>query len=91
MEKTIIQPVVKDIYNKKSKRRLDGKVVSNAMQSTVIVKVDRVKIHPRYKKRYTTSKKYACDCKGIDLKVGEKVVIEETRPISKTKKWKIVK
>ncbi|MBU2575511.1 30S ribosomal protein S17 [Patescibacteria group bacterium] len=80
MEKTTIQ----------NKRRLDGKVVSTSMQNTAVVRVDRVNVHPRYKKRYTTSKKYACECKGIGLKVGDNATIEETRPISKTKRWRIV-
>lgn len=75
---------------KKNKRRFQGNVKSTAMQSTVVVQVDRVKVHPRYKKRYTISKKYACDYKKDDLKIGDKVVIEECKPISRTKKWKII-
>jgi len=74
----------------KNKRRLTGEVKSTAMQSTVVVRVDRVKVHPRYKKRYTVSKKYSCDYRKDDLKIGDKVIIEETRPISKNKKWRIV-
>lgn len=75
---------------KNNKRRFTGIVTSTSMQSTVMVKVDRVKIHPRYRKRYTVSKKYACDYRKNDIALGDKVVIEETRPISRTKKWKIV-
>ncbi|OIO48163.1 MAG: 30S ribosomal protein S17 [Parcubacteria group bacterium CG_4_9_14_0_2_um_filter_41_8] len=75
---------------KNNKRRFTGIVASIAMQNTVSVRVDRVKIHPRYRKRYRVSKKYACDYRKNDVALGDKVVIEETRPISRTKKWKIV-
>jgi small subunit ribosomal protein S17 len=75
---------------KKIKRRFQGVVVSTAMQSTVMVRIDRVKIHPRYRKRYTVSKRYACDYRGDDLNIGDKVTIEEIRPISKTKRWRVI-
>ncbi|MAG28711.1 30S ribosomal protein S17 [bacterium] len=74
----------------KIKRHFQGQVVSTAMQNTVMVKVDRVKVHPRYRKRYTVSKRYACDYRKDDLKVGDKVIIEEIRPISKTKRWRVI-
>ncbi len=74
----------------KNKRRLEGTVVSCAMQHTVVVRVDRVKIHPRYHKRYTESKRYACDYRADGLAVGDRVAIEETRPISKTKRWRVI-
>ncbi|MDP1709737.1 MAG: 30S ribosomal protein S17 [Candidatus Komeilibacteria bacterium] len=76
--------------SEKIKRQFSGQVVSTAMKNTVVVKVDRVKIHPRYQKRYTQSKKYACDCRLPDIKVGDKVNFEETRPLSKTKRWRVV-
>ena len=74
----------------KIKRQFTGIVASLAMQNTAVVKVDRVKIHPRYKKRYTVSKKYHCDCRIEGIKVGDRVVFEETRPLSKTKRWRII-
>ena len=74
----------------KNKRHLEGTVVSCAMQHTVVVRVDRVKIHPRYHKRYTESKRYACDYRADGLLVGDRVTIEETRPISKTKRWRVI-
>lgn len=73
------------------KRQFIGIVTSTAMANTAVVRVDRVKIHPRYKKRYKVSKKYHCDCRIDGLKVGDKVLFEETRPISKTKRWRIIK
>jgi len=78
------------ITKSKSKRQFSGTVVSTAMQFTVVVRVDRVTIHPRYHKRYTQSKRYACDYRKHDVVVGERVTIEETRPLSKTKRWRII-
>ncbi len=75
---------------KKNRRQFSGIVASVGMKDSVIVRVDRVTVHPRYKKRYTVSSRYPSDCKGLDLKVGEAVVIEETRPLSKTKKWRVI-
>ena len=72
------------------KRRLKGVIVSNKMQNTVVVKVERVKEHPKYKRRYKVHKKYKAHYTEGELKVGDKVLIEETTPISKDKKWKIV-
>ncbi len=72
------------------KRQFSGVVVSAGMAKTVTVKVDRVKIHPRYHKRFVVSKKYHCDYQGKDLVVGDRVIFEETRPLSKTKRWRII-
>ena len=71
-------------------RRLEGVVVSCKMQKTIVVSVDRVKMHPKYKKRYTVSKTYKVhDEKGI-AKVGDKVVFVECRPLSKDKRWRLL-
>lgn len=73
-----------------AKRQLKGIVVSDKGQKTVVVRVGRVKKHARYGKRYEVHKKYKAHARQGDYKVGDRVVIEETRPISKDKKWKIV-
>jgi small subunit ribosomal protein S17 len=73
------------------KRRLIGKILSNKMAKTVVVKVERVKEHPKYKRRYKQHKKYKAHDEKGEYQVGDKVVIEECRPISKDKKWKVVK
>jgi len=66
-----------------------GRVVSTKMDQTAVVAVETKKIHPLYKKRVKKTKKYhAHDELGV--KEGDLVKIVETRPISKTKKWKIV-
>lgn len=77
-------------YTKKHKT-LSGIVVSDKMQKTVVVRVDRIKEHPKYERRYRVSKKYkASDEKG-EFHVGDMVRIEETRPLSRDKRWKVVR
>lgn len=77
--------------NQPPHRKLIGIVTSTSMQKTVAVKVERTKIHPKYHKRYTVTKKYlAHDEKGA-FKLGDRVVIEETRPMSARKRWKVIR
>ena len=70
-------------------RSMIGEVVSTKMQKTVTVKVERHWRHPVYKKIVKKSKKYLAHDE-LDVSLGDKVRIEETRPISKKKRWKIV-
>ncbi|MFH1233097.1 MAG: 30S ribosomal protein S17 [Patescibacteria group bacterium] len=77
----------KNIKNKVIKRKFNGVVTSDKMDKTIVVSVDRVKIHSRYKKRYTISKKYKVHDEKNQYKEGDKVQFIETRPISKDKKW----
>ena len=73
------------------KRILEGVVVSDKMDKTIVVKVERRVQHPIYKKFIRRSKKYhAHDEKG-EFKLGDTVLIEECRPISKTKAWRVSK
>ena len=74
----------------KMKRQLTGTVASNKMTKTVIVKVESVKVHPKYHKRYTVTKKYPAHAEEA-LAIGDKVVIEESKPFSKTVNWQVVK
>jgi len=72
------------------KRRLKGVVISTRMTKTITVNVVRVKFHSKYKKQYKVSKKYKVhDEKGL-AKEGDKVIIEECRPISKDKRWRLI-
>src|SRR5579862_6280288 len=67
-----------------------GEVISNKMAKTIVVRVERRFPHPRYKKVVTGySKFYAHDEKN-EAKIGDRVRIEETRPLSKTKNWRLV-
>jgi small subunit ribosomal protein S17 len=72
-----------------SKRLLKGKVVSVKMKDTVVVAVTRLKLHPKYKKTIKLTKKYKAHYTGGNINYGDKVIIEESRPISRTKKWVI--
>lgn len=67
-----------------------GVVVSNKMQKTVVVKVDRTMRHPVYGKVVVRSKKYYAHHDIQDLKIGDEVQIMETRPLSKLKRWRVV-
>ena len=69
---------------------LTGTVVSTKMDKTAVVEVVRSRFHPVYKKRTKAKKKYPAH-DGVGVKVGDKVRIQDCRPISKTKKWKVIK
>ena len=75
----------------KNTRTLTGRVVSDKMDKTVTVLVERQVMHPVIGKVVSRSKKYHAHNEGNDAKVGDKVVIEECRPISKSKAWKVAK
>jgi len=71
------------------KRIFEGTIISDKMEKTVVVKVERIKQHPKYKKRYRIYKKYKAHVEGEDFKMGDKVIIQECRPISKDKTWRV--
>ncbi len=68
-----------------------GRVVSDAMDKTVVVSVERQFAHPLYGKRVTRRKKYHAHDERNEFRSGDLVVIEETRPRSKRKRWRVVK
>lgn len=72
------------------KKRLKGVIVSTKMEKTVVVEVETVKAHPKYKRRYKSHKKYKADTRGKEYKVGEKVIIEECKPLSRGKRWLVL-
>ena len=71
-------------------RKLKGTIVSNKMRKTAVVRVDRLKKHPKYNKYYRVSTRFKVHVEDGDYRVGDQVVMQETRPISKEKRWKIV-
>ena len=75
----------------KNKKTLSGVIVSDKMDQTAIVKIDRYVKHPKYQKFVKKSKRYAVHNPENVKKVGDKVEIMEVRPISKTKRFAIVK
>jgi small subunit ribosomal protein S17 len=74
---------------KNSGKILSGVVVSDKMKDTVVVSVSRYFKHPKYQKFMTVDKRYKVHDPGNSCKVGQKVSIKETKPISKTKKFVI--
>jgi small subunit ribosomal protein S17 len=64
-------------------------VVSDAMQKTRVVKIERVFRHPRYQRVIRVSKKLKAHDEKNESKKGDRVLIEETRPLSKEKRWRI--
>ncbi|MBI3335875.1 MAG: 30S ribosomal protein S17 [Candidatus Portnoybacteria bacterium] len=78
------------VNNKSRKKTLEGKVVLAKMEKTAVVSVKRLVIHPKYKKRYWVSKKYKAHNSENQYKEGDEVVIRESRPLSKEKRWIII-
>ena len=72
------------------KRVLQGVVVSDKNDKTIVVKVERRLLHPVFKKTVRLSKKYHAHDEKNEAKIGEVVRIEETRPLSKLKRWSFV-
>ena len=83
MKKQIIRQTAKQ------KRILKGEIVSDKMDKTVVVKVSRLKVHPKYKKRYKITKRFKVHDEKNEYHTGDKVMIEETRPLSKEKRWEV--
>lgn len=72
------------------KRILSGIIRKAKNKNTVVVEVERTFKHPMYKKYIKRSKKYHAHDETDNLKIGDKVMIQETRPISKLKTWKVI-
>jgi small subunit ribosomal protein S17 len=72
------------------KREMVGTVVSNRMEKSIVVSVERMTKHPLYKKYLKGSKKYVAHDEKNECSIGDIVRISETRPISKRKTWKLV-
>ena len=72
------------------KRKLTGKVISDTMQKTVVVEVQRFWQHPKYLRRLAVHKKYKAHDEKQEYHIGDTVVIEESRPLSKDKRWRVI-
>ena len=75
---------------RKERKLITGTVVSNKMNKTVVVKVIRKMRHPKYEKLVESVKKYYAHDESNQAKVGEKITIMETRPLSKLKRFRVV-
>ena len=69
----------------------EGVVVSAAMQKTRVVRIERVYRHPKYQRVVRMSKRLKAHDEANETRVGDRVLIEETRPLSKEKRWRIRK
>lgn len=74
-----------------SKKYFQGIVESVSMNKTIVVRCDRVKMHPLLKKRFIMSKHFHVHDEKNDAKVGDTVQFVECRPLSKTKRWRLIK
>jgi small subunit ribosomal protein S17 len=73
-----------------AKRQLTGVIISDKMLKTAVVRVESVNRHPKYKRMYKVHKNYKAHDEKKEYKIGDKVLIEECRPLSKDKRWKVV-
>jgi len=74
----------------KRKRQIRGTIVSDKMTKTVVVEVVRLKKHPKYLKYYKVTKRFKAHDENGEFHIGDRVIIEQCKPISKDKKWKVV-
>ncbi|MFA4830950.1 MAG: 30S ribosomal protein S17 [Patescibacteria group bacterium] len=74
----------------KVRRRFEGEVVNKNENKTAHVLVITAKMHKKYHKQYISSKKYAIHDEKNETKVGDRVIFQECRPLSKTKRWRLL-
>lgn len=72
-------------------KQFEGMVVSDKMDKTIVVVVNRIKEHPRYKKRIKVTTRLKAHDENKEAHIGDYVLIEETKPISKDKRWRLVR
>jgi small subunit ribosomal protein S17 len=76
--------------SRKHRKERTGEVISDKMDKTIVVRVERRFRHPRFKKVVTQFKKFYAHDEKNEAKVGDQVLIAETRPLSKNKSWRLV-
>jgi small subunit ribosomal protein S17 len=74
----------------RNRKTLVGTVVSNKMEKTIVVRIERRKLHPLYKKYITRSKKIKAHDEGNLCQIGDLVKVIESRPLSKEKRWRLL-
>ena len=74
----------------RTRRTIIGVVKSNGMQKSVVVQIERLELQPKYKKYIKRRKRYKAHDSANDCNVGDQVLIEESRPLSKDKRWRLV-
>jgi len=87
--------MINEIKKSESKNRIlrkfNGQVISDKMDKTIIVRVERVKIHPVYKKRIRVSKKFKVHDSKNEFQIGDRVEFVECRPLSRDKRWRVLR
>ena len=86
----MVKDKTEEIQQRGLRKERVGTVTSDRQEKTIIVEVERRTAHPLYKKVVKTNKRYVADDQSNDAKIGDKVKIVETRPLSKTKRWRLV-
>ena len=76
--------------NKRNRKTLIGTVVSNKMEKTIVIRIERRKLHPLYKKYITRTKKIKAHDAGNLCQIGDLVKVIESRPLSKDKHWSLL-
>ena len=82
--------MVENQTDRKLRKERMGEVVSDKMEKTIVVRVERRFRHPQFKKVVTSYKKFYAHDEKREARVGDRVRIQETRPLSKTKSWRLV-
>lgn len=82
--------MVENQTDRKLRKERTGEVVSDKMEKTIVVRVERRFRHPQFKKVVTSYKKFYAHDEKREARVGDRVRIQETRPLSKTKSWRLV-
>ncbi len=77
--------------NQQARRTFTGTVVSDKMDKTIVVRIDRTLVHPKYGKRYVRSETYKVHDEKNEHKAGDVVSFVECRPLSRDKRWRVVK
>lgn len=78
------------VTERNERKTRTGVVTSDRMEGTVVVKVDLTVRHRKYQKTYRRATKIYADDRAKQAKIGDRVVVMETRPLSKTKRWRVV-
>lgn len=90
MAEPITQPTPQPPSARTHRKQRVGEVIANKMAKTITVRVERRFPHPKFKKVITGYKKFYAHDEKSEAKVGDRVRIEETKPLSKTKRWRLV-
>ena len=90
VEANTAAPAAAQELDRTHRKERTGEVISDKMDKTIVVRVERRFRHPKFKKVVTSFKKFYAHDEKREAKVGDRVLIAETRPLSKTKSWRLV-